>query len=267
MCANAIIWRKIMNFDEFDETMRIFETVHDVCVLPGIHMVARIDGRNFSRLTKETCAFKAPFDERFRDCLAETVRHLMSCGFSVIYGYTESDEISLLFDLDEQAFGRKHRKYNSILAAEAAAKCSLLLGVHAAFDCRICELPTRRQVLDYFRWRAGDALRNALNAHCYWKLREDGLSPRAAADRLTHMDTAGKNELLFQHGVNFNDLPAWQKRGMGFYRIKEEKEGYNPLSGESVITLRSRIHTEMELPINDAYEELLIRLMDNAEAK
>ena len=54
---------------------------------------------------------------------------------------------------------------------------------------------------------------------------------------------------------------------MGFYRIKEEKEGYNPPSGESVITLRSRIHTEMELPINDAYEELLIRLMDNAEAK
>ena len=69
------------------------------------------------------------------------------------------------------------------------------------------------------------------------------------------------------HGVKFNDLPPWQKRGMGFYRIKEEKEGYNPLSGESVITLRSRIHTEMELPINDAYEELLIRLMDNAEAK
>jgi len=29
------------------------------------------------------------------------------------------------------------------------------------------------------------------------------------------MSIAGKNELLFQHGVNFNDLPLWQKRGIG----------------------------------------------------
>ncbi len=37
-----------MKFDDLDEKMRIFETAHDVCVLPGIHMGARIDGRNFS---------------------------------------------------------------------------------------------------------------------------------------------------------------------------------------------------------------------------
>jgi tRNA(His) guanylyltransferase len=26
--------------------------------------------------------------------------------------------------------------------------------------------------------------------------------------------TADKNELLFAHGVNFNDVPAWQRRGI-----------------------------------------------------
>ena len=182
-----------------------------------------------------------------------------------MYGYTESDEISLLFDPEEQAFGRKHRKYNSILASEAAAKFTSLLGVHAAFDCRICELPTRRQVLDYFRWRAADALRNALNAHCYWKLRENGVSPRSAADQLARMNTADKNELLFRYGVNFNDLPAWQKRGVGFYRVKEEKEGFNPLTGKRTVPLRSRIHMDRELPVNEAYEDLLIRLLNGED--
>jgi len=42
-----------MKFDDLDARMRVFETAHDYLVLPGIYMVARIDGRNFTRLTKE----------------------------------------------------------------------------------------------------------------------------------------------------------------------------------------------------------------------
>ena len=42
-----------MDFDELDRTMRVFETNSDQCVLPSIYMVARIDGRSFTRLTKE----------------------------------------------------------------------------------------------------------------------------------------------------------------------------------------------------------------------
>jgi tRNA(His) 5'-end guanylyltransferase len=39
-------------------------------------MVARLDGRNFTRLTKETYAFEAPFDEKFRDLIQNTPPHL-----------------------------------------------------------------------------------------------------------------------------------------------------------------------------------------------
>lgn len=105
-----------MTFDELDEKMRVFETAADYCVLPGIFMVARLDGRSFTRLTKEVCKFEAPFDERFRDMMIATTESLMTSGFQVIYGYTESDEISLLFALNERQFGRKLRKYNSTLA-------------------------------------------------------------------------------------------------------------------------------------------------------
>ena len=42
-----------MKFDELDFRMRVFEMAHDHCVLPGIHIVARIDGRSFTRLTKD----------------------------------------------------------------------------------------------------------------------------------------------------------------------------------------------------------------------
>jgi tRNA(His) guanylyltransferase len=246
-----------MDFDALDKRMRVFETAHDCCVLPGIHMVARIDGRNFTRLTREVHPLQAPFDERMRDHMIETTRHLMQCGFRVVYGYTQSDEISLLFHLEEQAFGRKTRKYNSILAGEASAKFSILLGDVAAFDCRISQLPRVEDVVDYFRWRHEDAHRNALNGHCYWLLRSQGKSATEATRCLEGLSAAEKNELLFASGVNYNDLPNWQKRGVGLMWETYHKEATNPVTGEAVTAARRRLRVECHLPTGDRYGEFV----------
>ena len=169
-----------MKFDELDAKMRIYETTRDYCVLPEMYTVVRLDGRGFTKLTKEVGKFEVPFDVVFRDYMVETAKHLMECGFRVVYGYTESDEISLLLHRGESAFGRKSRKIISILAGEASAKFSLLLGSLACFDARISELPNVELAADYFRWRNEDAHRNALNSHCYWLLRKRGESVAGA---------------------------------------------------------------------------------------
>jgi tRNA(His) guanylyltransferase len=242
-----------MKFDELDRKMRVYETAHDHRVLPGLFMVARIDGRSFTRLTRERYPFEAPFDVRVRDMMIGTASHLMDCGFGVVYGYTQSDEISLLFRRDDESFGRKLRKYESILAGEASASFSVQLGGVAAFDCRISQIPSEPLVVDYFRWRHEDAHRNALGAHCYWLLRRQGMSDRDATRQLEGKSSAQRNELLFEHGINFNDLPSWQKRGVGLYWVVEERETENPVTGKTAIAKRRRLHTEYELPIGEDY--------------
>jgi len=228
-------------------------------------MVARLDGRGFTRLTKEVHRFEAPFDARFRDHMAATVEHLMNGGFRIVYGYTESDEISLLFHRNADAFDRKLRKLNSILAGEASARFSLLLGAVGCFDCRISQLPTRQLVIDYFRWRQEDATRNALNAHCYWLLRKEGKSVREATTALLGASTAEKNELLFQKGINFNKVPAWQKRGVGVLWEDYQKDGLNPKTGMRVQAKRRRLRVEMELPMKKSYDDFLSVRVDEAE--
>jgi len=252
-----------MKFDELDARMRVFETAHDLCVLPGIYMVARIDGRSFTKLTKEVHEFEAPFDPRFRDMMVETTRYLVGeVGLRIVYGYTESDEISLLFHRDDQSFGRKLRKLNSVLAGEASAKFTSLLGDPAAFDCRISQLPTRELVIDYFRWRNEDAHRNALNAHCYWMLRKEGLSATTATAEVAGKSVADKNELLFQRGINFAALPQWQRRGVGVLWEDYEKTGRNPKTGQSTTTQRRRLKTILELPMRDEYDQFVSSLLE-----
>ncbi|MBA3936228.1 MAG: guanylyltransferase [Planctomycetes bacterium] len=251
-----------MDFDELDQQMRVFETAHDHCVLPGMTIVARLDGRGFTRLTKEVHHFDAPFDIRFRDHMVATVEHLMGIGMRIIYGYTQSDEISLLFHVDETSFNRKERKLISILAGEASAIFSLRLGALGIFDCRICQLPDRRRVIDYFRWRQEDANRNALNAHCYWSQRREGADPKAAAARLSGMAIADKNEFLHQRGINVNDLPNWQKRGIGVRWVQVIKEGLNPITGQSVQAQRRRLGVDLELPMRDDYAAYIQAILD-----
>lgn len=242
-----------MRFTELDQKMRVFETSADVCVLPEMYMVARLDGRGFTRLTKEKCGFEVPFDEKFRDLMVATTKALMTCGFQIVFAYTESDEISLLFGLNETLFGRKLRKYNSTLAGEASAHFSIGLGQVATFDCRVSQLPSRSLVVDYFRWRNEDAARNALNSWCYWTLRNDGQEVRQATERLKGLSVSQKNELLFQYGINFNEIPAWQKRGIGLYWKDRDKQSVNPMTQQTVTTSRRYICTDFDLPMQDDY--------------
>jgi len=244
-----------MQFNELDKTMRVYETAADLSVLPDLFMVARLDGRSFTRLTKELCPFEAPFDAKFRDLMVETARSLLTCGFRVRFAVTASDEISLLLDPTEQQFGRKLRKYVSTLAGEASAQFSIRLGRAASFDCRISQLPTPERVVDYFRWRSEDTARNALSAWCYWTLRKEGVDARDADRCLLGLSGGQKNELLFRRGINFNDLPNWQKRGVGLFWEEYDKPSTNPKTGQPVTTRRKRIRAEFELPARDGYND------------
>lgn len=246
-----------MNFDELDKKMRAYEQSVDQWVQPEVYMVARLDGRSFSRLTKELCDFEAPFDVRFRDMMVETVKHLMDCGFRVVYGFTQSDEISLLFHRDEDTFGRKIRKLNSILAGTASAVFSLCLGQLAAMDCRIIPLPDIERIQDYFLWRQEDAHRNALNAHCYWMLRKEGADATTAAAQLEGKSIQWKSELLLSRRIDFDAQPLWQKRGIGVYWADVEKEGYNPMTKEKVITTRRGLQVNYELPVGEEYARMI----------
>lgn len=237
-----------MRFDDLDRIMRTYEESLDQYIEPEKFIIARLDGRSFTKLTKETCDFKKPFDADFRDLMVGTVMHLMKdCGFSIVRGFTESDEISLLLASDSNQFNRKVRKLNSILAGEASAYFSLQLGIPACFDCRIIPLPDQERVDDYFSWRQEDANRNALNSWCYWTLRDKGYNAADAQSLIKGKSIEDKKELLSQYGIDYDTLPAWQRKGVNVTWQEVEKEGWNPQTQTSTVTTRRELRHDLKL--------------------
>jgi tRNA(His) 5'-end guanylyltransferase len=247
-----------MRPDDFEGRMRRLECFHGLRCPDGAWVVLRLDGRGFTRFTDEN--FEKPFDERFHGHMAAAARAVLE-DFGGLYAYTESDEVFVLLPRNWAHFDRELEKAVSVSAGLASGVFSVACGVPAHFDARVVVAPTDELVVDYFRWRQADPVRCALNGWCYWTLRKEGLDARAATKQLSGLSTADKNELLFRRGVNFNDLPAWQKRGTGLSWEAYPHAGRNPVTGEAVTATRRRVREDRELPVGDAYAARIAGLL------
>jgi len=239
-----------MKADDLEAKMRAGECYHSLHVPPGVFIVIRADGRSFSRLTERLV--EKPFDRTFHEWMIKAAEGLLTT-LHAAYAYTESDEISVLLPRDTELFDREVEKLVSISAARASAILSLRCGEAVEFDSRIWVGAQMRDVVDYFRWRQADATRCALNGWCYWTLRGAGRNVKDATRSLEGATVSAKNELLFSHGVNFNEVPLWQRRGTGIYWEQFEKAGFNPKTGKAVRATRRRIVVNEELPMKERY--------------
>lgn len=182
--------------------------------VPLLPVYARIDGKCFSRFTR---GMARPYDEQMSEIMTETTKYLVD-ETNALIGYTQSDEINLAWYSDRVGsqifFDGKIQKMVSICAALASVKFFDLAlcrwGYKAqksmpVFDCRVFQLPTKEETANMFLWRERDATKNAIQM--------------AAQSCHSHKELMGKNgseqqEMLFQAGINFNDYPAFFKRGI-----------------------------------------------------
>jgi len=245
--------------DDLEARMREGECYHSLRVPPGAFVIVRADGRSFSRLTERLV--EKPFDRKFHDWMIKAAEGLLAT-LHALYVYTESDEISALLPRDTDLFDREVEKLVSISAARASAIFSLHCGEAVEFDARLWVGARTQDVVDYFRWRQADATRCALNGWCYWTLRQAGRSVKDATRSLEGTTVSAKNELLFSHGINFNEVPAWQRRGTGIYWERFEKEGFNPKTGKAVMAARRRITVNEELPMKERYAAFIEGLVE-----
>lgn len=200
------------------ERMKALETAEVGRRLPsGSVAVARVDGRSFSRYTRD---LTRPFDPRLSQLMIETARALVQESGAVA-GYTQSDEITLVMvpaSAEAQIyFDGRIQKMTSQLGAQTTAYFNHLLPAHLpekaaarslhvlpTFDARVWGVDTREDALDVLRWRQMDGVRNSvlMAAHA-------ALGHRAMQDKSVRVLRA----VLRERGAPWEDLPEYFKMG------------------------------------------------------
>ncbi|MHC1635785.1 MAG: tRNA(His) guanylyltransferase Thg1 family protein [Candidatus Methanospirareceae archaeon] len=224
--------------------MKEREIYADIKALPPL--IVRADGRNFKKLLAN---FEKPYDKRFAESMVKaTEMFFENSGFHPKIAYIFSDEISLFFE--EVPFKGRIEKLDSVIASFLASALTITLGLEKpiAFDARVIPLP-KTLLIDYLAWRQAEAWRNHVNAYCYYTLRKEGLSEREAEEKMRGMKVRDVHEMLFSKGINLNETPKWQRRGILVGRLPYKKEGYNPKAAEEVVTTRYKLIQIWDLPL------------------
>ncbi|MDI6867094.1 tRNA(His) guanylyltransferase Thg1 family protein [Methanoculleus sp.] len=238
------------------------EIFSNLTIFPPVFV--RLDGRAFHRLAR-ALNLKKPFDPSFSANMRAVCRYLLTdSGLSPVFAYTFSDEISLYFDM--LPFSGRVEKLDSVTAAVAASKLTIEVGCSQpiAFDART--IPAAGDfAIEYLVSRQNEAWRNHINAYCQSALIEDGMTSRQAAAVLRGMRSEEMHEMMFERGLNLAVTPAWQRRGTLIYREDCVKEGYNPVTGETVLATRRCVRELVETPLFSSPEgEALIRSLTGA---
>lgn len=199
--------------DKFGDRMKNYENTYRFYLPKRMPVIIRIDGTHFHSYTR---GMKKPFDEDLVHAFWETCKYLAQNIMGCKIVYHQSDEISLLLTnydkLTTQSwFDNNLQKNVSVSASMATAKFNEIMKKKypdkelATFDNRAWILP-HDEVCNYFIWRQQDATKNSISmvARSYFSHRElQGLNSSQMQDKL-----------MLEKGVNWNDLPIWQKRGV-----------------------------------------------------
>jgi len=247
--------------NELEKRMKRYEASYGILIPPRTYTVVRVDGKNFSKFTKN---MNKPFDDDFADSMHSAAIALCEM-FNPAFAFTQSDEISLVFTdfgMNSQAiFDGKVQKICSLTASRAATAFNKTLTmikackyedvqdlydsiidgsiiVDAQFDSRVFIIPDITEVANYFVWRQKDGTRNSIS------MSADKFVGKAAT---VGKSSNEKQEMMFQNGVNWNDFPVKYKRGV---IIKKETYTKNvQIEDKTVSAIRTRWTVDNETPI------------------
>jgi tRNA(His) 5'-end guanylyltransferase len=280
-----------------------YEQVPKTRLVRRTPVAIRIDGKAFHSFTK---GFDKPFDEVLIRSMQRTMQYLCENVQGCVLGYHQSDEITLIlidykkltssawFDYEVQKMcsisaSMATMAFNKFFAEEVrvfdyAIKCDCetdevdakrydLLKVYqkalakgAMFDARCFNIP-KEEVTNLVYWRQLDATRNSIQMVGQANFSHKELQNKSC-NQIQDM-------LMTEHGINWNDLPVYQKRGSCCIK-SEATTTYSARLGEDgkVVTgcaEKSHWLIDKNIPIfkgeDREYIDKLIRVDDNCPCK
>ena len=238
--------------DSLGDRMKMYESVPKTRLMKRTPVIIRLDGKAFHTFTR---GLNKPFDKIMVNTMIDTTYELCKNIQGCVFGYTQSDEITLVlcdyqtlntsawFEYQVQKmcsvaasmctmYFNKYFRYwvedfkNTMLDTESNRKYLEVLQNKfdkAMFDARCFNVP-KEEVTNCLLWRQNDATRNSIQSVGQFYLSNKELQNKSCNEI--------QDMLFLQKGMNWNDLATNLKRGtavvkryrMNFFGWEIDKE-------------------------------------------
>lgn len=260
--------------DSLGDRMKRYENNFRYSLTRRVPVIIRLDGKAFHTFTK---GMKKPFDQVLMNAMQDTMKYLCENIQGCVFGYTQSDEITLVLTdyatiTTDAWFGYGVQKMASIAASMAtlAFNTNFIESANAAlqyfdtessiqgamefdysvyerkfnkalFDARVFSIP-KDEVCNCLVWRQQDATRNSIEAVGQANFSHRELNCKSCNDI---------QEMLWsQRGINWNDFPVDCKRGACCYRVARELPMQDPRDpAKEIVVSRRQWVIDREPPI------------------
>ena len=208
--------------DDLGQRMKDYENRTRIKLPRRTNTIIRIDGKAFHSYT---VGMEKPFDKILTNVMDNTTLLLCREIQGAVYGYVQSDEISIQLNDYKKIgtdawFDGNIQKICSVSASMTTGYFNQYMNSTkyadglAFFDARTWSITQMEEVRNYFIWRQKDAVRNSIQM--------------LARSMYSHKECNNKNtselqEMCFQKGKNWNDMDAAWKRGRFAYKSMETK--------------------------------------------
>lgn len=264
--------------DDLGKRMKEFyEKPAQTKLIRRMPVAIRIDGKAFHTFTR---GFQKPFDNVLMKTMQETTKYLCENIQGCVFGFTQSDEITLILvdykELNSSAwFDYEVQKLCSISASMATMAFNKFFAEEItgyeydiAYDIETTGKPDpemikmsevyhkaankgamfdarcfnvpKEEVTNYFYWRQLDAIRNSINGCAQSKYSSKKLQGLNIREVLAKMES---------DGFNWNDLPIYKQRGTAV--VKDVKGEWLVDKEMPALKDSDRFYVDRLLGVND----------------
>jgi tRNA(His) 5'-end guanylyltransferase len=254
------------------QRMQDYEACFDYQITKKLPLIIRVDGINFTRLTKN---LSKPYDPLLMKCMTEAMRFTITEMSGAIFGYQQSDEITYVLrnDLeldDEPWYGNYLQDIVSVTASKTTLGFSKALSTlvdsldlngDAYFRAKVSTLPHIGEVANHLIWRQQNCYRSAVSMVSLTELSKK-LGKKNAMLLLDKKSSDEKKELLAEYcDIDFDDayLSSY-KNGVAIYKMPTVIE----LSSKESVT-RNKWTLNWNLPSFLEEKDFLFNILINGK--
>lgn len=236
------------------DRQKSYEETFDLKLIKRLPIIIRIDGRNFSRLTR---SINKPYCSKLAQAMAHAMLYVASEIDGAIFGYQQTDEFSIVLINDQNNCWLQNKIQAMASLASSMATLSFnryvdsidydfdLIG-DALFDATVFPVPSITEAINNMVSRQNNCAGKAISAASFVEL-GIRIGKSEAYHALQGKTPKEKREILLHEcGVDFNAYPGPFKLGVAAYKAPRviETEGGTVTKNKWVLDAQLPVFTD-----------------------